>query len=830
MALNVKNARFLRLLAQLTRLVVIITLGAIVISVTYITFFLSDSIKARTLALISRSLSTEVSLSDIELDLYNNFPYISITIHDVRCKENFVGKPPQNLFTAKKVNLLLSLWDLIMGDISLKKIILQDGAFNFFRTEHNKPNWTVISTNRPRNEEAAKSLLSLNRIHIKNMIVNFRDEYFNNNGDFKINNLEIIGNLLSEKPDLILESDFALDSLKLSSGLLLKEGNYYMITGLEADSEKKSYLLKTCELRSDNGISIKSSGELHARSTGEFYTRFHGTLKASQLNFLDNYFKMSTSLWPESLKLSGNVEAEATLEGHLSQGHWPALEVKFKLQEGRLYNEIDRNTEIFILGKGSILIDEIKKILELNLACASQSGTQIKSALKFERTEDKDRMNIRFNGKISLPDLYTILSSKKHNSSKISGLLEGQAAIFFNNNKNKKSILTTGNLYGQHIIFVLDEGKDSIITSELNVKLNNQNISVTVKDGALFGNSFSMSANVSLDQMISEPTDTKWIIHSNISFPLLNISQWDKNLFTETILFNDFTLNDLLKTNWCNLHVEASKLVYKDFYLENADLSICSPGQGIYSIRLNGDICQGRLDALFIVDNTDKKLPEFYSKGQFLNVQGICWNTSLKSILPKLQFTDVSTMMSKIYFEISGPMGGFSSPKLKWTINLNGGSGQITGSMIQEKVAQITGIPELKKIIFTNLTYESWGDSSQTTAARGEIKGRAQEFKWIKTNDAISIWFETSETLPARPKMPPINLEEFFSNEGLSINRLIFKIDSGNKLENLTASKFRDDFSTWKVPKIFPFDHNLKILKSENECINDNLIYSRNKK
>ena len=95
-------------------------------------YYNQDQLIEKIIAEINESIQTPVEVSSIDINLWTDFPNISLRFQDVLIKESIEGSSSP-LARLKELTLSFNTLDFLKKDYSFEKIILKQGEIDFFR-------------------------------------------------------------------------------------------------------------------------------------------------------------------------------------------------------------------------------------------------------------------------------------------------------------------------------------------------------------------------------------------------------------------------------------------------------------------------------------------------------------------------------------------------------------------------------------------------------------------------------------------------------------------------------------------------------------------------
>ncbi len=219
-------------LIKITSQTLLIISLILLISGFVISYFFSHKVEKTVINKIQNQMTSELQLGDVAFSLYEKFPSASVKITDLLAFEK-EGFNNDTLFYAKTTYIELSLTDIILGTVDIKRVVVDNGIINIKYDNYNNPNFTIYKSNEKRkNKLTIKNLLlidtqlnfSKNKVYIKwetqetffvfserNIIINsklFSEKLIVNNRDYiHEKQISIQADLKLKKDSIIIQKE-----------------------------------------------------------------------------------------------------------------------------------------------------------------------------------------------------------------------------------------------------------------------------------------------------------------------------------------------------------------------------------------------------------------------------------------------------------------------------------------------------------------------------------------------------------------------------------------------------------------------------------------------
>ncbi|MEQ8908716.1 MAG: AsmA-like C-terminal region-containing protein [Vicingaceae bacterium] len=288
---------------------------------------------------LNREYQGQISVGATHLAPFENFPYVSIKVDDVKVLESKAVDAPSILEVAD-IYIGLNLLDLLQGEIDIQKLLIEDGFFDIVLHTDGSNNLSNALSSRGAAEvdtTASEPLhFHLQDIELKNIDLHKIDE--SNGLDIETLIYWAKGGFSSsaERMAAHIDTEFELNIMKHGDTTFVKHKHFEFHTDLNLDET--------------NGLlTIAPSGIVMERSNFELA----GTVDTEQNMNLDlaitgtkSNFDMLISFAPNDLiplleryKNAGNIYFNTKLQGPAAFGYFPLVEVDFGASEAFLENK-----------------------------------------------------------------------------------------------------------------------------------------------------------------------------------------------------------------------------------------------------------------------------------------------------------------------------------------------------------------------------------------------------------------------------------------------------------------------------------------------------------
>jgi len=319
--------KYIKRIIILTIILVVAIAGGLFIIGTYY----ADEAEQLIVSEINKLLRVEISVKDVELSLFSNFPNASLNLTELQTKEQ-PGTSSSPLLNAKKVSLLFNVYDIITGDYKIEKILLKDAFLNFIVRDDGSNNLSVVQKsdiNESRNVNIDLQHVIFRNVEISYLNYPSDQEYLVNviKGDLK-------GVFTSENYMIEISGNVYSTHIRSGKHIFLKERQLKTNLEIEIGKDEQTYHIKKGLLETA-GLSFDIEGSVNADIANRHLDLNIHADKSSLQSFLQIVPKIYLEPIKE-YKLKGDLNFKANIKGDLSGNNLPLITFNFGLENGTI--------------------------------------------------------------------------------------------------------------------------------------------------------------------------------------------------------------------------------------------------------------------------------------------------------------------------------------------------------------------------------------------------------------------------------------------------------------------------------------------------------------
>jgi hypothetical protein len=539
---------------------------------------------------ISENIGGKITIANMGVSMFKNFPYISISIKDIKIIDSLYNKHHHPLFQAERIFVRINPWKLITLNISVNKITVQNAGFYLYTDTNGYSNAYLLKrTEKSKSKEEKNNNLKglLDKIDLQNVTVTIDDLKDQKLFDFLIHRIQIKTQISDTTILVHMDQNILIKSFSFNKRL-----GSFMQNQIVAGEYNFSYYPISEKIVIDRMAVKISKQPFNFQAIIEFGKiqefKIEATTSDLHLEFARKLLtkKIAASI-TRFINVIGPLTVHTTIAGSLIGSGDPHIEARFESTNSSIITTFANFDSATFKGvflnenvKGSIRNDENSKI-------SIQDFTANYGALKV-RSDDILIINLidpylsadihtdfDFNDPEKFLDTQSFTMSK--GSGKINLMYEGpiEKPTPQNTKKTGTIELTKGQI-------TMTASKAVLTNCNARIRIDNTDISIDTLQ-CIVGNSpiivTGRAKNV-LALIGENPNGVE--LDLNIRSPFLNIDHLssivsrkypvknrDRKKTYNTLAKNLDRIDDLLSNGRINVSIKAKKLKYIDFEANN---------------------------------------------------------------------------------------------------------------------------------------------------------------------------------------------------------------------------------------------------------------------
>ncbi len=586
-------------------LAILIILMIVTGSLFIIGYFYSDKVEQSVVSELNKHLNMEISISDVDLSLFKNFPNASLKFTNLQTKEKIMnGSNP--LLKAGSLYLLFNIYDIFNGEYRIEKIILKDALFNIVIHEDGSNNFTILK--KTGQSTSSKIDIDLQEVILQNVEVLYINypadqEYF-----FRTENGNVSGQFLSSNYSLSVQGNFYTNYIRSGKTILLKDKQVDMSLKMLVDKDSGIYTIKDSKLAL-SGLSFDVTGTIKSELANRYLDLSITGAEAdlgSFMNEIPDEYRIPVS----EAELKGRFSFKAKITGDFSGNNLPLITFDYNVKQGKfsqpksgvVLNKVSFDGT-FSNGKSKSPRSFVIKLNNFKATLKSGFITGRLSVSNFERPE----IDVLINSSIEAREVKDLFNIERIESA--TGSLN--INLEFKNRlksfrtftlKDFSSSRTTGTLQIKNIGLNLKD--DHVVYKNLNGTFNFNNHDLVVKNfsGNVAGSDFQMTGTFDNILAYAFLPHEKITIRANLSSNYLNLDDFIqyKTNKEDTVYNLNFSNNEDF-----DLDVNIGQLKFRKFTAENLSGQVKMKDKKLFVTNSSFHSMDGKTNLSGIIDGTE---------------------------------------------------------------------------------------------------------------------------------------------------------------------------------------------------------------------------------
>lgn len=310
-------------------LIPLVLLGALVL---YIQSQQTEILQSE-IAKLNKEHQGLIKVGDSELSLFENFPYISIKVYDVKIFETKEDKSPL-IVKVEDIYLGFQLGDILEGNYDIQSAIIEEGIFNVVLHEDNTTNLENALAQTSESQTAATNI-HFKRIEFKNLDIHHIDETTNTDVETFIytgqGGFELKENLITGH----IDTNFELNVIKDSDTTFIHKKHFEVHTDIEFNHKTGLLDIQPSRVVMENG-DFELEGTVDTKN--DLYLDL--LVKGTKPNFDMLVAFAPTEVIPylDKYDNAGEIYFNASIQGKSVKGNQPFIDAEFGASEAFLEN------------------------------------------------------------------------------------------------------------------------------------------------------------------------------------------------------------------------------------------------------------------------------------------------------------------------------------------------------------------------------------------------------------------------------------------------------------------------------------------------------------
>lgn len=295
-----------------------------------------DAIVQEVLAHFNEDFKGSLSLKDSHIELFSNFPYISVDLEDLSIYEYKDQSPESRILFVQDANIGFNLWDILNGNYLVKAIKLKNGAIRL--VQHREGDFNIsraLQSNKPVDSLAEEFHLDIRSIELESVDISKLNESNNVLLDIWITQAQSTYKTTDQNLEVSLDSKFEFSLIQGADTSFLKHKHFEVSTALNLNKATQLLTISPTEILLE-GASFNFAGNVLLTEAMPVDLRISG-------NKPD--FNLFMALAPDNLAEvlrqfdnKGKIYFDVHVKGNAGQGDNPFITAAFGCEKGYFDN------------------------------------------------------------------------------------------------------------------------------------------------------------------------------------------------------------------------------------------------------------------------------------------------------------------------------------------------------------------------------------------------------------------------------------------------------------------------------------------------------------
>ncbi len=320
-----------RLLRRLFFLL-LFSFGIVLFSSLVLAFFFEKQIGERLLTEINKQLKTELRVGSFELSLLSGFPKVAANLEEVVLDDAMKG----TLLEANQVSFRFGLLSLLSSDIKVHSVLIEDGALFVRIDRKGRMNYDILTE---RSEEAKATspsdlAISLEEARLQDIELIYLDDRAKQQVRWQVEDATASGQFSRKAFSMISVANLKSEFVELRDGRFLVGKSLTYDTQMKVDLENRKYEIENMSLTIASNL-FQLKGKVESEGSATDIDLELVAQKGSIESVVDLLPEQYLGYFSD-FKSRGDFDFTATAKGKLTEHRYPAVEVKFGLENGQI--------------------------------------------------------------------------------------------------------------------------------------------------------------------------------------------------------------------------------------------------------------------------------------------------------------------------------------------------------------------------------------------------------------------------------------------------------------------------------------------------------------
>ncbi|QNH62172.1 AsmA-like C-terminal region-containing protein [Hymenobacter sediminicola] len=344
----------------------------------------------------NRYLTTPVRVGRMEVSLLDQFPQVSITLHDLRVS----GSLPQDtvpLARARRLYFAFDAWDMARGHYRIRTVTLADGQVRVSHDPQGRANYDVIRYDTTATTSDQPFAFALENIRLERVGTVYDDQQRQQRYTVQVHDVKAQLDVEDMLVGVEAHGTMLVEALQLGPDAYFRQKELTLTTRLRVDRAARLVTIEPSELKV-GAAAYSVAGRVNYRHAANLDLRAEGrnTDMQSVLALLPARLVKRLSAY----RSRGDVYFGGTVRGEMSAKANPGIDVQFGCRDASLYHPALKQAVEHIFLKGSFSNGPAQaartSVLRLREVRGTLQGRPFSGDLRYENFSDPSlALNLR---------------------------------------------------------------------------------------------------------------------------------------------------------------------------------------------------------------------------------------------------------------------------------------------------------------------------------------------------------------------------------------------------------------------------------------------------
>ncbi len=529
--------------------------------------FYEKEIKQLILSEINKNLDTKIQIEEFDFSVLKHFPNAAFEMKNVVIEEISTTEKKDTLLYSKQLSLLFNIYDLLKKDITVKKILVNNGNINIRINAEGQGNYHFWKKS---SDTSASSVIEIEKIDLKNVVLKYLDKKDNQDYTMLANNAELSGKFSGDEFSLKTKANLFIYKLLIHNENYVDNKPVSIYSGLSVNTKTGVYKFDNSNIIIA-GIAFEFGGQISNENPA---WKLDLAIKAKEgdIDIFTSILPHTYQQYLVKYKCRGKFFFSSLIQGQIERKKTPLVKIDFLVKDGSLASGDAKIEKLNFKGTFVSHSNSKKSTLIIPSLSASLKGHAINASIRLDDLPDA-YLTLHAKTQLNLKEIQPFFQSDTLES------LSGNIAMNIAYAGKIREISTLGKKKLYDI-----KASGNIDISHVNFKLRNNPLEFKKMSG-----SFSLHNNdVYIDNFTGNISSSDFqiegIFKNFISFLIIPDQPGDlqAKLISNTINLDELLINKsksnskdtsyILKFNprlICELNVNIGNLNFRHFSAEN---------------------------------------------------------------------------------------------------------------------------------------------------------------------------------------------------------------------------------------------------------------------